>query len=885
MQNSTQKFYTSKTSLENALRSANLLETDGGPLKSAAPVAVFKSTGGMAYTFYTSPDKMLQSILSTAPEERFYCETIYKNRPVNFYLDIDLPHDKAAALGIDDPRAFIDKAIEELIAETYNCVEIATDTPIFQRSISLCRSPRENKESVHIVFPDIPVASSRDALELFRRVVEVIQPRFPVDLVKNGIFDKSVFDSFSHLRLVNCIKPGDSTTTAKSPEEGEIAGCTLLTNPADSLVCIHDDEFVEPLEFAPPTAALSTVEPPAELTPGPDTVREWLAAIDNSGWGVEYNQWRNVGMALHHWARGADIGRELWEEWGDQSDKPKTESCEARYYGFDDEREGGITIRSVARMAGARFDGMTDEDTAEFAEQIGLPSDPSADAQPEADKSASHVMPTKAFDLYHIERETNKAQQLVDEHSGTLSLEQYEPVKQIKNKIVAYCRKYIYPCPTRSSFFFWDARGVDCEGNVWPHFQELPQSQHEALMKRCHAIEYKLQKPGRVQKCRWTVKSEYDRINDIYEPHYAPGKPHLMEIAGGMKVNIAPAYRISLQGDQKEAPHTLQYLRDIAPQEELYNWLIQWLSRAVNPELTNRQAVFLYGKMGVGKSTLSKMLNKILGHGNAATLNNFDELVGQFNASYAMTKLLTVEELSAGASTRDFQKLRGQIKDLITSPVKRVHEKYKKPMTVKNFTSYLFISNHSAAPVSSEDRRFFMLEAPDTHKGDAQYWDDLHAELDSTECMRYLYNWLLDQHRDVNMTKIPNTQLKTENMIANLDTVGSFLYNQILVEEDPLESVPALFSRYKVFCNERGRRSLGTQTLFTQHLKSYNVKTTPVRRTVDGKRKRITLIDTTREELYTHFEERGLINPEHEIEREIEAPPPGEDADFFAECE
>jgi AAA domain/Primase C terminal 2 (PriCT-2) len=79
--------------------------------------------------------------------------------------------------------------------------------------------------------------------------------------------------------------------------------------------------------------------------PSREKIMSALAAIDNNEVGVAYDDWRDVGFALH------DVDEfELWRDWSALSDKHREEKCVADWSGFK-KLERGITVATLFHKA------------------------------------------------------------------------------------------------------------------------------------------------------------------------------------------------------------------------------------------------------------------------------------------------------------------------------------------------------------------------------------------------------------------------------------------------------------------------------------------------------------------------------------------------------
>ena len=75
-------------------------------------------------------------------------------------------------------------------------------------------------------------------------------------------------------------------------------------------------------------AGLAHVKPPLDISE--DYIEQILDVLPAD----DYDEWLEVGMALHHQYSGDDQGLQRWHEWSKQSDKYEAEVLEAKWVGF-----------------------------------------------------------------------------------------------------------------------------------------------------------------------------------------------------------------------------------------------------------------------------------------------------------------------------------------------------------------------------------------------------------------------------------------------------------------------------------------------------------------------------------------------------------------------
>jgi len=83
-----------------------------------------------------------------------------------------------------------------------------------------------------------------------------------------------------------------------------------------------------------------------------DSARATLAKVDNTGPGVGYDEWFQIGAALWHQFAGADEAFELWMEFSERSDKHDQELMARKWRSFKpDYSRAPVTFASVIKLA------------------------------------------------------------------------------------------------------------------------------------------------------------------------------------------------------------------------------------------------------------------------------------------------------------------------------------------------------------------------------------------------------------------------------------------------------------------------------------------------------------------------------------------------------
>lgn len=232
---------------------------------------------------------------------------------------------------------------------------------------------------------------------------------------------------------------------------------------------------------------------------------------------------------------------------------------------------------------------------------------------------------------------------------------------------------------------------------------------------------------------------------------------------------------------------------------ELYDYLIGWMARMVQvPQEPGGTAIVLRGTPGAGKGILVKSLGRLLGE-HFVHISHMGQLTSRFNGHLADALLVFADEsVWAGDKQGD-----GAIKAIITEPTLAIERKGREIMTVKNVTHVMMASNQSwAAPVGARDRRFVVLDVPDSRVGDNAYFDALGHEQANGGGPALLYDLLHYDLSTFRSGRIPDTIARRDQIIASMDPLSRWLMDRLtdgLIGQTALGDDPQRIERSKVY--------------------------------------------------------------------------------------
>jgi len=167
-------------------------------------------------------------------------------------------------------------------------------------------------------------------------------------------------------------------------------------------------------------------------------------------------------------------------------------------------------------------------------------------------------------------------------------------------------------------------------------------------------------------------------------------------------------------------------------------------------------AIVVKGKKGSGKDTPFDALGRALGNMFYNTGTPEKSVFSAFNGMMIKNLLCKFEEAtySNGKANEDV------LKYFITTPTLDVQQKNKDQFNVKNFSRFVFTSNHNVPVVVSDDeRRYAFFETSNDRIGDRAFWDETYEIVYSEGFTKALLYYVLN--RDIsnfNPRNYPETQ-------------------------------------------------------------------------------------------------------------------------------
>jgi hypothetical protein len=225
---------------------------------------------------------------------------------------------------------------------------------------------------------------------------------------------------------------------------------------------------------------------------------------------------------------------------------------------------------------------------------------------------------------------------------------------------------------------------------------------------------------------------------------YDPTRPSgivLPEYSSGSNVRLLnthmPTRIKSKKGDIKPWTDYMEYMIPIEEdREHVYKWCATLIAR---PDIRMSYSMILISSaQGVGKTTLGeKVLAPLVGRANHNVTDATQIVESQFNGWVAHKRLIIVNEIYEGHSSKAYNRL----KTIITDDDIQVNEKFMKPYSVKNW-AHIIANSNSDKPLKIEDEdRRWLIPSITEEKKPPEFWDKFNNWLEKKQGLSIIKYW------------------------------------------------------------------------------------------------------------------------------------------------
>ena len=252
-------------------------------------------------------------------------------------------------------------------------------------------------------------------------------------------------------------------------------------------------------------------------------------------------------------------------------------------------------------------------------------------------------------------------------------------------------------------------------------------------------------------------------------------------------LNMWEGFNVHALNGVDKIQNILFHLKNIVcnSDENNYLYLIAWVSQMIQqPEIKSGVMIALRSdERGTGKSTLSVLLEKILGN-HAIRIQDSKHLIGSFNNHLANKILVTIEEAFWSGSEKDAGKLR----TMVTDSTITIEAKGRDVIEIDSYHRFLMCTNNEwTVPAHREERRYFVLDVSNKKKSNTAYFKKLYNEINNEVSIGQFFNYL--KNFDItkfDLRKAPSTEALQEQIRQSMKTHEKWLEH--ILEDGSIES-------------------------------------------------------------------------------------------------
>ena len=207
--------------------------------------------------------------------------------------------------------------------------------------------------------------------------------------------------------------------------------------------------------------------------------------------------------------------------------------------------------------------------------------------------------------------------------------------------------------------------------------------------------------------------------------------------------------------------------------EESYNYILNWLAMALQPNKRNFCILTTIGQQGIGKGILGQIMEKLVGKENCS-LTTQKAISGTFNKQLKNKIIIYINEVEV-KTTHDENRLKGYIDETI-----EIEAKHMDSETIQNHGNlYVSTNNHDALRLTADDRRFSIVMLTKIKLIKVMTHEEIN-ELFKLENIKKLGRYLMNREVSEKQMSSPlKTALTEEIREASLKVWESYLVDVI----------------------------------------------------------------------------------------------------------
>lgn len=420
-----------------------------------------------------------------------------------------------------------------------------------------------------------------------------------------------------------------------------------------------------------------------------------------------YQDWLNVGLALHHQGNGEVEWLEAWDDWSQDSHKWADGECEQKWASFrknSSKTTKKITLRTLLKETAEKRSEINTYCEANSYQELLKNIRECVDATELERKIAPLI--ANNHSLSDIEREeiANVMDIKLKELGKKISITKIRKWLDQKTKVLVqkeipvWAQSWVYITDNDRFFDTITKEEITSQGFRAKFNRFMPVDQQN---RRLNANEIALENWGIPTVTHKgyvpfldTIFENFDvKWVNTYRPDSAPSIPGV----------LSPRDIESLEIIKN---HFQIYLHDDRERELLISFIAH---NVQHPGKKIRWAPYIHGIEGDGKSFFAELMATAMGGLNVRSING-STLENNFTDWIVGYAVIAIEEMKQHGHSR--YDIMNKLKPLITNSAIEIHPKGKTAYMAVNVANFIIFSNYlDGAPISDTDRRYMFLSS------------------------------------------------------------------------------------------------------------------------------------------------------------------------------
>ena len=432
-----------------------------------------------------------------------------------------------------------------------------------------------------------------------------------------------------------------------------------------------------------------------------DTVISTLEMLPNED--LHYDEWLEVGFALHHQYQGGHRGLELWHEWGQQSSKYSAAETNYKYSSMG---HGPDTATFATLMYKARI-------AREKAEDLAFQSALNRVNSTNNSKALLNEVVKDLAKSPMTEIQRDMAIRHVQNRLGEIdgSKPRLESVRKAFDKFTPKAKRHTDVPKWCEHWYFIESDNLFFNTRTGARINK--QAFDAKYGRMLLSDEMRAEGESFAGKAS-DIALNVHQIPTVYRSVYWPGYDQVINIDGLDCVNT---FNIDLTPPSKKPDNAFEidslakakrHFEILFPDERERRLVVDYLAYTVQyPKEKITWGVLIQGVDGGGKSWLQSLMSSVIGGVNVNLVNG-STLLENFTSWAEGYRMVFVEEVQIKGHNK--YEIINKLKPYMSNPNVPVRRMRADPYKTRNVTNYVMFTNHDdALPLDRNDRRYLIV--------------------------------------------------------------------------------------------------------------------------------------------------------------------------------